>query len=73
MSAATRTGSEELSTDDMDMDQRLLPFRCGPMSFTTGVNLKLAVTRWSNWSADVGIRDEKKGDEGYDPHHCPLS
>lgn len=65
VSAATRTGSEELSTDDMDMDQRLLPFRCGPMSFTTGVNLKLAVTRWSNWSADVGIRDEKKGDEGY--------
>ena len=45
-------------------DARIFPFTVGAVSFGLGVNLKMAVTRWSNWSADVGLRDEKQGEEG---------
>lgn len=48
------------------MDARLLPYVSGTMCFSTGMALKLAVSRWSNWSADVGIRDERRTDAGCD-------
>lgn len=44
-------------------DARLLPFPRGALSFGVGIGLKLAVTRWTNWAADVGLRDAKSGAE----------
>ncbi|KAK9805120.1 hypothetical protein WJX72_000185 [[Myrmecia] bisecta] len=50
----------------MPLDARLLPFPTGPLSFGVGVNLKMAVTRWTNWATDVGIKEERRsGEEGY--------
>lgn len=42
---------------------RLLPFPRGALSFGAGIGLKLAVTRWANWAADVGLHNAKSGAE----------
>jgi len=42
---------------------RLLPFPRGALSFGAGIGLKLAVTRWANWAADVGLHNAKNGPE----------
>ncbi|KAK9789237.1 hypothetical protein WJX73_008930, partial [Symbiochloris irregularis] len=65
IAAATRMDGDEVDADDSDMDSRLLPYVSGTMCFSTGMALKLAVSKWSNWSADVGIRDERRTDAGW--------
>ena len=49
---------------DVALDPRLLPFDKGPLSFGVGVNLKMAVTKWSDWAHDAGVREEKGTLEG---------
>ena len=46
------------------LDGRLLPFASsGPVTFGVGVNLKMAATRWTNWAADIGLRNDKGSPE----------
>ena len=52
-----------LSDGNISLDPDLLPFPRGRFSFGVGVNLKMAVSRWTNWAADVGIREENMGAE----------
>ncbi|KAL0019458.1 hypothetical protein WJX77_004963 [Trebouxia sp. C0004] len=47
------------------LDPKLLPFSKGPLSFGVGVNLKMAVSRWTDWAHDAGVREEKGVLEGY--------
>ncbi len=55
-----------LSDGNIALDPDLLPFPRGRFSFGVGVNLKMAVSRWTNWAADVGLREENMGaEEGY--------
>lgn len=46
------------------LDPKLLPFSKGPLSFGVGVNLKMAVSRWTDWAHDAGVREEKGVLEG---------
>jgi hypothetical protein len=39
------------------MWHRYLPFAAGPLTCGQGIQLKMALTRWSNWATDVGVRD----------------
>lgn len=39
------------------LDPALLPFQRGPLTFGTGVELKMAAGRLANWAADVGLRE----------------
>eukprot|EP00891_Asterochloris_glomerata_P004843 jgi/Astpho2/4843/Aster-05779 len=50
---------------DPPLDQKLMPFPRGGLSFGIGVNLKMAVSRWTNWAHDVGIKEAKGAVEGY--------
>jgi hypothetical protein len=52
-----------LSDGNINLDPELLPFPRGQFSFGVGVNLKMAVSRWTNWAADVGLREENMGAE----------
>jgi len=52
-----------LSDGNIALDPDLLPFPRGRFSFGVGVNLKMAVSRWTNWAADVGLREENMGAE----------
>lgn len=52
-----------LSDGAIALDPDLLPFPRGRFSFGVGVNLKMAVSRWTNWAADVGLREENMGAE----------
>ena len=36
---------------------RALPFRGRELTCGTGIHLKMAITRWSNWATDAGMRD----------------
>lgn len=46
------------------LDGRTLPFAPnGALSFGVGVNLKMAATRWTNWAADIGLRNDKGSPE----------
>ncbi|CAL5224103.1 g6734 [Coccomyxa viridis] len=55
-----------LADGNIALDPELLPFPRGRFSFGVGVNLKMAVSRWTNWAADVGLREENMGaEEGY--------
>ena len=53
----------QLSDGNISLDPDLLPFPRGRFSFGVGVNLKMAVSRWTNWAADVGLREENMGAE----------
>ena len=56
-----------LSDGNIALDPDLLPFPRGRFSFGVGVNLKMAVSRWTNWAADVGLREENMGaEEGWE-------
>ena len=46
--------------DEPALEPRLLPFPRGRLSFGVGVNLKMAVSRWTNWAADMGLREDTK-------------
>ena len=49
---------------ELPLDGRLLPFaQSGGLSFGVGVNLKMAATRWTNWAADVGLRNDRGSPE----------
>ena len=37
--------------------RRALPFRGRELTCGTGIHLKMAITRWSNWATDAGMRD----------------
>lgn len=38
----------------------LLPRRCrGAVTFGTGVNLKMAVSRLTGWAADCGVKEDR--------------
>ncbi len=37
--------------------RRYLPFGAGHLSCGAGIQLKMALTRWSDWASDVGLRD----------------
>ena len=37
--------------------RRALPFRGRDLTCGTGIHLKMAITRWSNWATDAGMRD----------------
>ena len=52
-----------LADGSIALDPELLPFPRGRFSFGVGVNLKMAVSRWTNWAADVGLREENMGAE----------
>ena len=52
-----------LADGNIALDPDLLPFPRGRFSFGVGVNLKMAVSRWTNWAADVGLREENMGAE----------
>ena len=58
----------------LQLDSRLMPFPKGPLSFGVGVNLKMAVTRWTNWASDAGIKEERvgSGEEGCVAVSCPV-
>ena len=64
----TRTASTSSMTGgaptEPPLDPKLLPFSKGPLSFGVGVNLKMAVSRWTDWAHDAGIREEKGVLEG---------
>lgn len=48
----------------LPLDQRTLPFVLGgELSFSVGVNLKMAATRWTDWAADIGLRNDKGSPE----------
>ena len=49
---------------DPPLDQKLMPFPRGGLSFGIGINLKMAVSRWTNWAHDVGIKEAKGAVEG---------
>lgn len=53
---------------DPPLDPKLLPFSKGPLSFGVGVNLKMAVSRWTDWAHDAGVREEKGVLEGLVNH-----
>ena len=60
-----------LSDRAVQLDPELLPFPRGRFSFGVGVTLKMAVSRWTNWAADVGLREENMGaEEGCAPGVC---
>ena len=49
---------------ELPLDSRLLPFaQAGGLSFGVGVNLKMAATRWTNWAADIGLRNDRGSPE----------
>ena len=60
-STASTTGGVGV---DPPLDPKLLPFSKGPLSFGVGVNLKMAVSRWTDWALDAGVREEKGVLEG---------
>jgi hypothetical protein len=41
------------------LDPSLLPHPRGPLTFATGVSLKMAVSRLQRWAADCGVREER--------------
>lgn len=52
------------TSPDLQLDDRLMPFQPrAPLSFGVGVNLKMAATRWTNWAADIGLRNDKGSPE----------
>ncbi|KAK9839098.1 hypothetical protein WJX74_009525 [Apatococcus lobatus] len=58
--------SFDTRASSMKLDSKLLPFPKGPLTFGVGINLKMAVTRWTNWASDIDIKEDLKGiDEGY--------
>ena len=49
---------------ELPLDQGTLPFaRDGELTFSVGVNLKMAATRWTEWAADIGLRNDKGSPE----------
>ena len=49
---------------DLPPNTRVLPFEPGGLlSFGVGVNLKMAATRWTNWAADIGLRNDRGSPE----------
>lgn len=54
----------EQGSMDLPPDPRVLPFVPGGLlSFGVGVNLKMAATRWTNWAADIGLRNDRGSPE----------
>lgn len=63
--AQKHNASFDTRASSMKLDSKLLPFPKGPLTFGVGINLKMAVTRWTNWASDIGIKEDLKGiDEG---------
>lgn len=61
---AAGAGGSATRAADVALDPKLLPFEKGPLSFGVGVNLKMAVSRWTDWAHDAGLREEKGTVEG---------
>ena len=64
--ASTSSAAGGVAGAEPPLDPKLLPFSKGPLSFGVGVNLKMAVSRWTDWAHDAGVREEKGVLEGYD-------
>ncbi|DBA70289.1 TPA: hypothetical protein ACH3X2_011717 [Trebouxia sp. C0005] len=63
--ASTSSAAGSVAGAEAPLDPKLLPFSKGPLSFGVGVNLKMAVSRWTDWAHDAGVREEKGVLEGY--------
>ena len=52
---------------ELPLNHNTLPFALGgELTFGVGVNLKMAATRWTEWAADIGLRNDKGSpEEGY--------
>ena len=49
---------------ELNIGPDLLPFEvAGPLSVSVGVGLKMAATRWTNWAADIGLRNDQGSKE----------
>ena len=49
---------------ELPLDRSTLPFALGgELTFGVGVNLKMAATRWTEWAADIGLRNDKGSPE----------
>lgn len=55
------TGFAGLEEEAESLDAKLLPYTAGRISFGIGIQLKMAVARWAEWAADVGLHDDKRG------------
>jgi len=62
--ASTSSAAGGVAGAEPPLDPKLLPFSKGPLSFGVGVNLKMAVSRWTDWAHDAGVREEKGVLEG---------
>ncbi|KAI3433675.1 hypothetical protein D9Q98_003484 [Chlorella vulgaris] len=51
------SGAEAAAAGLLEPD--LLPFPRGPLTFGTGVSLKMAVSRLNSWAADCGVKEER--------------
>lgn len=54
-------GPVGLEEEAESLDPKLLPYTPGTISFGIGIQLKMAVARWAEWAADVGLHDDKRG------------
>eukprot|EP00884_Botryococcus_braunii_P007165 jgi/Botrbrau1/1644/Bobra.0185s0054.1 len=55
------SGKGGMEEEAEGLDPKLLPFTPARISFGVGIQLKMAVARWAEWAADVGLHDDKRG------------